>query len=34
MSNMTVIRESETTIKLKFAFFRGGGVGQGGREED
>ena len=25
-------RESETTIKIKFAFFRGGG--QGGREED
>ena len=25
-------RESETTIKIKFAFFRGGG--QGGREEN
>ena len=27
------IRESETTIKIKFALFRGGG-GQGGREEN
>ena len=28
------LRESETTIKIKFAFFRGGGGGQGGREEN
>ena len=27
-----LLRESETTIKIKFAFFRGGG--QGGREEN
>ena len=28
----TLFRESETTIKIKFVFFRGGG--QGGREEN
>ena len=28
-----LLRESETTIKIKFAFFGGGG-GQGGREEN
>ena len=27
-------RESETTVKIKFALFRGGGGGQGGREEN